>query len=477
MANRLRIITYNSTGLAAHRISYIRHIIDKCQPDLLFLQETWLLPRDVSPVLSNIHDDYLCTGVSGMPSNVVLQGRPYGGLGILWKKSLAAKVKVITTNHNRLCAVTLQLANRESLLLLNCYMPTDTRSTVMVSPDFELCVNTLDEIIQTCDADHIIVGGDINVDLRRNSSNLGHMLQFACNNNLCFLWDHQLSPDDYTFSSSAMSNGSRIDHFLVTTWINSNVIASFIEDIPMEHGHRPLGMDIGVPCPDVPGSHDRSYKPVVNIAWSKVTDNDLANYHMDIDHGLTKISMLRDNETIRCEEVGCTNKHHLQIIDCMVQEIVNVCLNSGFKVFPRCCTRNILKPCWTENIAPKRADSLFWGKIWRECGRPRNGVVLDVYTRTKREYHKAVRYHRITAEQNRRTKIAEAIARNDSRSLWTELKKLKPSHKVNPPEIDGYSNANEICELFDNKFKDLYNSVPSLTPEYYALQEQVIHEC
>ena len=45
--------------------------------DLYFVQEHWLL-----------HTDFLCVGVSGLSSDLLLRSHPYGGCAILYCKPL-----------------------------------------------------------------------------------------------------------------------------------------------------------------------------------------------------------------------------------------------------------------------------------------------------------------------------------------------------------------------------------------------------
>ncbi len=45
--------------------------------------------EDEQAYLSNIHKDFIGNGISSMElSNTLLHGRPYGGVGILWRKTL-----------------------------------------------------------------------------------------------------------------------------------------------------------------------------------------------------------------------------------------------------------------------------------------------------------------------------------------------------------------------------------------------------
>ena len=88
--------SYNSTGLGKDKMEYIKYILDKENVDILYLQETWLLPSNIQK-LGCIHEAYLYHGVSAVDNKTLLMGRPYSGVGILYKKSLS---KLITKVNN-----------------------------------------------------------------------------------------------------------------------------------------------------------------------------------------------------------------------------------------------------------------------------------------------------------------------------------------------------------------------------------------
>ena len=81
----LKIFTYNCHGL----YSSIQYIIDFCDRyDLIFLQEIWLFKYDLS-ILCSLHplsEGFGCSAID--ESNDIIQGRPYGGLGILIRKTI-----------------------------------------------------------------------------------------------------------------------------------------------------------------------------------------------------------------------------------------------------------------------------------------------------------------------------------------------------------------------------------------------------
>ena len=75
--------------------SSINHLASLCENhDIILLQETWLLPHDMC-ILQNVHSEFYGDGVSSVDTtDGILIGRPYGGLAVLWRKSLTAFIKV-----------------------------------------------------------------------------------------------------------------------------------------------------------------------------------------------------------------------------------------------------------------------------------------------------------------------------------------------------------------------------------------------
>jgi len=114
-----KIVSYNCHGLK----SSIHDIIDICSKhDVVFLQETWLY-NDELHLLSSIHPDFESYGVSAI--NVekgIVSGRPYGGLAILWRKSITHLVNICDYKDPRLLGIVLTCPG-DKLHLINAYLP------------------------------------------------------------------------------------------------------------------------------------------------------------------------------------------------------------------------------------------------------------------------------------------------------------------------------------------------------------------
>ena len=84
----LGITSWNCRGLCSS-LPYIADLLSAgC--DILFLCETWLWPYDQYR-LSEVHEDFESWGRADDRLDVAAdKGRGYGGIGFLWKKSVAA---------------------------------------------------------------------------------------------------------------------------------------------------------------------------------------------------------------------------------------------------------------------------------------------------------------------------------------------------------------------------------------------------
>ena len=88
----------------------VAEIRELCQVyDIIFLQETWLQGSQLQQ-LSQIDEQFYRKGNTAMEaSSGVLSGRPYGGLAVLWRKSLDTCFPVIYDNETRIIWLELKI--------------------------------------------------------------------------------------------------------------------------------------------------------------------------------------------------------------------------------------------------------------------------------------------------------------------------------------------------------------------------------
>lgn len=83
-----------------------------------------MLPHDLT-MLTTVADEFGGTGTSAVDTSAgLLRGRPYGGVALLWRKSVFQSVSVVECEDVRLTAIKVKLCGR-SLMIFSVYMPTD----------------------------------------------------------------------------------------------------------------------------------------------------------------------------------------------------------------------------------------------------------------------------------------------------------------------------------------------------------------
>ena len=140
----------------------------------MLIQEHWLRETQFHRIKSIPYADamILSHDVSAINDSVFSQGRGFGGVSILWKNSLNAKVTPIVVSSNRICAVSVCVESFECILI-NVYIPCDSSSNL------NEYVHVWEDILSICEqaqTSNIIIGGDLNTSMYRNSQHTQYLL-------------------------------------------------------------------------------------------------------------------------------------------------------------------------------------------------------------------------------------------------------------------------------------------------------------
>ena len=69
--------------------------------------------------------------------------------------------------------------------------------------------------------------------------------------------------------------------------------------------------------------------------------------------------------------------------------------------------------------------------------------------------------------------MAEALAKNENRNFWDEVKRLNKSSRTVPSFIDGEGDTGKIANIFQKKFSDVYTSVPYSETDMSDLHQRI----
>ena len=464
MEGKLRLLSYNSTGLGGNKTEYIGKLIEDLNIDILLIQETWLIRGNLLK-LNGIHQDYLAYGVSGIDESKVLLGRPYGGLAVLWHKSVAQYVKRVDSGCERLCCISLQCENK-TLLIVNAYMPVDNMSKTHVGNDFLQVCDAIETLFNRFPEAHYVVAGDMNIDFHRKNANDIYFKNMLERHDCKICWDLNVSESDYTYSNVCSGSFSQIDHFCFQHSLVPLIDNVSVYDCPLNpSGHRPVLATVKVSCGRAKEPRTDTNKHI-NIVWHKVSNSHITEYKATLD---CLIRGLPNYHVYTCENLQCNNKDHLLEINSWCSSLVECCLQAD-NVFPR-HTRAASKCIagWNENVKPYKSDCIWWYNLWKQGGKQRHGLVFENMKTSRKLYMYAIRRCKRNEKQIRYQKMAESIKDNKTRDFFKEIKRMNSVKQVKAEMINKETDPKRIAEIFANKYVNLFSSVP--------FDEQIMNGC
>ena len=126
---------------------------------------------------------------------------------------------------------------------------------------------------------------------------------------------------------------------------------------------------------------------------------------------------------------------------------------------PECPVERAI-PGWKDHVEPYKEDATFWHGVWQSAGRPNVGVLKDIMTRTRNQFHYAVRRVKKMSSSLRAKRLLEA-SEQGSCELLKEMKNIKGDKKSCadlPDSVGGASGEQDIVEEFRKVYFALYNS-------------------
>ena len=458
----LSITSYNSCGLGPGKFEYIAKLSNDY--DFVCVQETWLLEENLGIFSSKIRG-LSCHGISSVDSgSEILRGRPHGGCSILWRSNLTCKITPVTSDSKRLCAVTVELP-LITLLIINMYMPTDTRYDQENMIVFDETLAEASAISKRLSIDHVIYAGDLNTDFSRNGSLHTQSLKQFISDEFIFEPDNGIV---FTFESKITNDRSFLDHFFLSENF-TDLVDSYdvLHDGENLSDHSPILLKLAIPLsyiePDLSHKSDR-------LNWDKASDKAIGHYQRLLSKLLSKISVPAD--AANCSDSACTC--HFSDIVKYCKDITSCLKRAGDINIPKCKPPGKRIPGWNDEVKLLRDDSIFWNSMWRLCGCPVTGVVAQLRKRTSVLYHRAIRQVRSRRDALVAEKMGTSlVGGNNNRDLWVESKKINSAGKLSPSSIDGKTGDGPIATVFADKYRSLYNSVSFSDDEMTQLESQI----
>ena len=143
--------------------------------DFVFLQETWM-SRAQLPTLSNINKEFVGYGLSSMKDEEQIHtGRPFGGVAVLWRKTLNKYCSIITYDCDRILGLQFTCGSFTALFLY-VYIPYECSDN---HDDYMFYLSKIFQIIDEFQSPYVFVCGDFNANIRGPSQFDDDLLQFV----------------------------------------------------------------------------------------------------------------------------------------------------------------------------------------------------------------------------------------------------------------------------------------------------------
>ena len=458
----LRIASYNCRSIK-NSSNAVRELCEN--HDICLLQEHWLTKDNIN-FLAGIHQDFDYYGESAVDtSEKLLIGRPYGGIGFLWRKSIGHAVKIRSFQDSRILGIELVSNNNSKMLILCVYMPTCCSEN---HDEFIECLAKVHSIVQSSDCYSHMIIGDWNAD---NNSLFGTSLQSFCNEYNYLISDKMLlNGNSFTYFSEVHGTTSWLDHCISTHSAHQCIKSMSVLYDTISSDHFPLSImcDIGIlpPC-DCTLDSDGNYKQGVN--WSKVNNNQRNNYTAISDRLLSDICI--PTEALCCKNTNCSNVEHAQSISKFYDDIIDGLHIAGTKISSGTSRNN--SSCtvagWNDHLKELHSIARDAFQLWRECGKPRHGPLFDFKRRTHSRFKYALRVCRRNEDQNKADAAAKSLYSGNCKQFWSSVNKINTKTPPRPNNINGCSGDANIAEMWRKHYSDLFNVVHTKSDQKFVL--------
>lgn len=458
---KLVFTSWNAHGInTAH--AYLCELLDRS--DLVVINEHWL-PRHELYKLNFLHNDFQSTATSGQCVGYDTT-HAWGGVAILWRKTIDFNVKVLNVDNNRICVICIYQKHCKDIYLIGVYLP----HVACKGDSFVDVLLVLEELIikyQQCG--HLLVMGDLNchfgpeVGIRGSgkTSRQAKLLLSATQRNSLTVVD--MGPicqgPNYTFFSENIGQ-SYIDHCIVSNELVENVLNCTVHSDTIENtsDHLALSVElklINVITPETPTPCNSG------IAWYKLSQCEIQELYTDPVE--STLSVYLANKMYVCNAPFDSDfAANVSDIEDLLQTVVKTMTECSSKL-PKKGFNKSFKPYWTHNLKclSKRKKRIM--EIWRLAGRPRNkeNVIWCEYKFVKREFRREQRKSMYEYEIKNMKEFAEH-SEIDVKYFWhlVNLSRKIKNKTVSPVRLDDNSiltEKNDIKNAWSEHFRKIFS--------------------
>ena len=441
--NSLRFVSFNCCG-AGNKLPIIA---DLCvNADIVFLQETWLMPSDLN-LLDNVSSDFYSHSISSVDPGQLLIGRPHGGVSILWRKSISYMCKVVLFDEDRLLGLEISESGN-CILAINVYLPYYSEENV---DEYLILVGKITAILEEYGEHGVMILGDFN----------------ACPGGRYYCeWEKVCHDYDLTFSdisalpASSVTHvnngtlvGSWLDHCLSTQTVQSSIAEVDIDCNYFGSDHFPIAVRLNFRS--LPRMSSRRLSREC-IAWNFDNEEKVSEFYNRVQGKLgSQVGSLSNY----CFSRYCDSADHRSDLDSSWMYITEAIRESGRSVFG--LTQNAAHsiPGWNSHVRDLYDESRSAFLTWRCAGSPRDSALATSMKHKRMAFKNALKLCRANEDSMRAESLAAKLRSNRTISFWAEARKMSGGKRKLPQNIDNVSGDESIAEMWRTKYSCVLNSV------------------
>lgn len=425
--------------------------------DIVLIQEHWLLPDNVY-LVNSFSKDYSAYAVSGcldIDEYASTGGRPPGGIGFMWRKSMSKNVCVVGVDDlHRVMAIEVRGLSYK-LVIIGVYFPyfvnnDEYDSTVLQCVGF--IESILDSYLNVSDCKFMLLG-DFNFDCDKlaNCTRLSSMKHLVMEYDFCICDNLGSNNVGYTYQNEALGHCSYIDHIFVSKNDVELISQYKVIDSGMNlSDHNPISCCVNNFILSHVFNNNFNKISMDECVYAKLvwTEDVIQNYARVADEFLFSV-----NVPNCCFEVTerCADSDHRSHLNAFCNSLSETLVTAASSCVVK--RRPVNKSFWSSELREMKLASMRAHIEWVNCGRPRVGLLNDKRLSCKSAYKRAIRNAQRSYVKKINDRIADAMLADDSRDFWVTWKKFFGKKVDSARSVGGKVVPVDVSEGFVTSFK------------------------
>ena len=241
--------------------------------------------------------------------------------------------------------------------------------------------------------------------------------------------------------------------------------------------HLPLFNHLSIDNNNVHSEHAFIGKPYVSNKshWQHASKKQIHDYQTDLDKRLKSFTLPKG--IISCKETStCSHRPDIATFHDNVVTALNESLLAHISSVKNNHKTPPTIPGWDAEMDYAREESLYWHNIWIQCDRPNSGIIYDIMKKCRSVYHYMLRSLKKKREKNIKVAISKDSLNTNQGTYWKKVECVRKNNFNTTSVIDGHIGDAEIANHFQDKFRNLYNSVPTADRKLDELSERINHK-